>query len=523
MKRTVSKFFAGLGLLASLIGAELLAQDSLITSVLSGGGIVKDSTFIAVFGQPSPISPMGPQLSGKDGLYGGFIYAADDAATYPSTLNLNKTVDFPSRDKAKDYLPTDYRIVGLPGASNQSVTAFLSGEQGKDWQVYRDNGAPGAPENYLEKYDDGSVKFRFSTGLAFWILKKGALSINTTVPTAPLNASAAILIPLQPGWNLITNPFIFSVAWSSIQSANQNFTEPICSYNGSFSPPSDFFEPYVGYYFFKPANLNTLTIPYSVYSASPVASPASDAGDWRVNIALSCGEFHEQSASFGVSREANKGLDRFDFRKPRAIAATPSVSFHRPAWDEHYSTFASDVRPEIEKAESWEFEVRAVKQQAAQLVFSGIERIPEQFEVFLVNQGSGNIVNLREDSLYAFTPAADLLKFKVVVGKKEAVQEELNSVLPTEFALGKNYPNPFNPSTTIPIAIPVHSEVELKVYNILGEEVITLHDGALQAGRYWFDWDGKNQAGSQVASGVYVYRLSTSRGVHLTAKMILMK
>jgi hypothetical protein len=521
MKRTSSRFFAGLGFLVSVINAEVLAQDSLITSVLSSGGsIVQDGSLIAVLGQPSPISPMGPQISGNDGLYGGFIYAADDAATYPSTLNLNTTVGFPSRDKAKDYLPTDYRLVGLPGAGNQSVTAFLSGEQGKDWQVYWDNGAAA---NYFVAYD-GTDAFRFSTGRAFWILKKGALSINTTAPTAPLNASAAILITLQPGWNLITNPFTSSVAWSSIllQPANQSFTDSLWTYNGSFSRSSRF-DPYFGYYFFNSTNLNTLTIPYSVYSASPAASPASDAGDWRVNIALSCGEFHEQSASFGISREASVGLDRFDARRPRAIAATPVVFFHRPAWDEHYSTFASDVRPEIEKAESWEFEVRAVKQQAAQLVFSGIERIPAPFEVFLVNQGNGSHVNLREDSLYAFTSAADILKFKVVVGKKEAVQEELNSTLPKEFVLGRNYPNPFNPSTTIPLAIPVHSEVKLKVYNILGEEVITLHDGALQAGRYWFDWDGRNQAGSHVASGVYVYRLSTSRGVHLTAKMILMK
>jgi len=520
MKRTSSKFFAGLGLLASLISPAVFAQDSLITSVLSsGGGIVQDGSLIAVLGQPSPISPTGPQLSGNDGLYSGFINAADEGATYPATLILNTTVGFPSREKAKDYLPTDYRLVGLPGAGNQSVTAFLSGVQGKDWQVYWDNGAA---ENYFVAFD-GSAIFRFSTGRAFWILKKGALSINTTAPTAPLNASATILIPLRrQTWNLITNPFIFPVAWLSIRSANGNFTEPIWTYNGSFSQ-SISFDPFVGYYFFNSANLDTLKIPYSVYFSLVVNSQAIEDKGWRINIALSCGEFHEQSASFGISREASAGLDRFDFRKPRAIAATPAVSFHRPAWDEHYSIFASDVRPEIEKAESWEFEVRAVKQQLAQLVFSGIERIPAPFEVFLVNRGNGSITNLREDSLYAFTPAADLLKFKVVVGKKEAVQEELNSALPKEFVLGKNYPNPFNPSTTIPIAIPVQSEVKLNVYNILGEEVKTLHDGALEAGRYWFDWDGKNQAGSQVASGVYIYRLSTSRGVHLTAKMILMK
>jgi len=133
-------------------------------------------------------------------------------------------------------------------------------------------------------------------------------------------------------------------------------------------------------------------------------------------------------------------------------------------------------------------------------------------------------VNLREDSLYHFNPAAELSKFNVVVGKKEAVQEKLSSLtLPKEFALGPNYPNPFNPTTTIPIAIPAAAEVKLKIYNLLGAEVKTIYDGTIEAGRYWFNWDGRNEAGSQVTTGVYLYRLSTSTGATLLGKMILLR
>jgi hypothetical protein len=241
-------------------------------------------------------------------------------------------------------------------------------------------------------------------------------------------------------------------------------------------------------------------------------------------VALSAGEFSDRSASFGIAHDAETGLDPLDERKPRALAATPTVEFKRPQWDANYSTFATDIRPEFEYAESWEFDVRATQREASQLAFSGISKIPSQFEVYLIDEGRARTVDLREDSLYRFTPAAELSKFSVVVGKKEAVQEKLSSVaLPKAFALGPNYPNPFNPSTNIPVAVPVASEIKLKIYNLLGAEVKTIYDGTIEAGRYWFNWDGRNEAGSTVATGVYFYRLATSTGVTLLGKMILIR
>ncbi len=80
------------------------------------------------------------------------------------------------------------------------------------------------------------------------------------------------------------------------------------------------------------------------------------------------------------------------------------------------------------------------------------------------------------------------MKFKVLVGREEKLQEQLNSLaLPKEFALGPNYPNPFNPSTTIFFAVPITSDVKLRIYNVLGAEVKTIYDGTIEPGRYWFN------------------------------------
>jgi len=89
--------------------------------------------------------------------------------------------------------------------------------------------------------------------------------------------------------------------------------------------------------------------------------------------------------------------------------------------------------------------------------------------------------------------------------------------VPQVFALKQNYPNPFNPTTTISFDIPRRTRVNLAVYNLLGQQIAALVDEEREAGRYRIEWN----AGS-VASGVYLYRLSTNSSV-LTRKMLLLR
>ena len=96
------------------------------------------------------------------------------------------------------------------------------------------------------------------------------------------------------------------------------------------------------------------------------------------------------------------------------------------------------------------------------------------------------------------------------------------SGLPTEFALSQNYPNPFNPTTTINFDLPTKTDVQIKVFNVLGQVVNTLVDESLEAGSYKVDWDGTNQAGAHAASGVYFYKIVAGDFVE-TKKMMMLK
>ncbi|PKK84718.1 MAG: hypothetical protein CVT49_02520 [candidate division Zixibacteria bacterium HGW-Zixibacteria-1] len=97
-----------------------------------------------------------------------------------------------------------------------------------------------------------------------------------------------------------------------------------------------------------------------------------------------------------------------------------------------------------------------------------------------------------------------------------------NRILPRDFTLHQNYPNPFNPVTGIRFDIDRATQVELSVFNTLGQKVITLFDDHAAAGSYEVVWDGTNRTGQEVASGLYFYKLTTAESSE-TRKMLLVK
>ncbi len=85
-----------------------------------------------------------------------------------------------------------------------------------------------------------------------------------------------------------------------------------------------------------------------------------------------------------------------------------------------------------------------------------------------------------------------------------AVLEEYAEGLPQSFALEQNHPNPFNSETVIRFALPEASLVELAVYNLTGQKVATLVRGERPAGMFAVRWDGRDEAGGELASGIYL-------------------
>jgi hypothetical protein len=112
-------------------------------------------------------------------------------------------------------------------------------------------------------------------------------------------------------------------------------------------------------------------------------------------------------------------------------------------------------------------------------------------------------------------------------GKTEASLKGVADAIPSSFELEQNYPNPFNPQTTIQYAIPAHShpggvQVTLRIYNLQGQVVRTLVDEQKSPGHYHVVWDGKNDAGMRISSGVYLYTI-TAGDFKATKRMTILK
>jgi hypothetical protein len=108
------------------------------------------------------------------------------------------------------------------------------------------------------------------------------------------------------------------------------------------------------------------------------------------------------------------------------------------------------------------------------------------------------------------------------VGDILSTSVENINLSPTKFALSQNYPNPFNPETRIQFGLPERGYVRLNVYNMLGQVVAVLVNGELTAGTKEVVWNGMDQNGRNVTSGVYFYKLETPQGA-VTKKMTLVK
>ena len=152
--------------------------------------------------------------------------------------------------------------------------------------------------------------------------------------------------------------------------------------------------------------------------------------------------------------------------------------------------------------------------------------IPEELIIALVDIQTREvlydfIINGLEINKESPTP----YDIKLVAGDQEyvnmTVQEILNNIQ-IEFSLGQNYPNPFNPITKINYTLPKHAKVNVSIYNVLGQKVVTLLDKKQEYGYHTLTWNGTNSFGKQMATGVYFAKMSAGKFTQ-TKKMLLLK
>ncbi|MGB2868551.1 MAG: carbohydrate binding domain-containing protein [Bacteroidota bacterium] len=151
-----------------------------------------------------------------------------------------------------------------------------------------------------------------------------------------------------------------------------------------------------------------------------------------------------------------------------------------------------------------------------------------QYQVILTVPNGASAVSVRARSWHLWYGTSYWDDFAlqqitaVGTGVEESGPHTVAGGVPTEYILSQNFPNPFNPSTMIQYSIPQAGNVRLEVFNILGQQVAMLVNEAQSAGKWTVRWNGVDNTGAKVATGLYLYRLTTPSTV-LSRKMLLLK
>jgi hypothetical protein len=250
---------------------------------------------------------------------------------------------------------------------------------------------------------------------------------------------------------------------------------------------------------------------------------------WELNLSAYGEIYGDRHNTIG---RLSGSLEQYDFRdnpEPPYLGGYVSLVMPRDDWSDNISHFSSDIRSLNEENGVWDVELRVKEETGTvslSLVMEGI--FPVEQDIVLLDMLTREIHNLSETSSLAFHQSWDKLPvypFKIIAGTPEYViakTEEILSLLPDNFALHQNYPNPFNPTTTIKFDIPEPTYISLKIYNLMGQEVRSLNNKWLPTGSHRLIWNGKDQQGIPVSTGVYIYRLQSQK-FQQTRKMLLLK
>jgi phosphodiesterase/alkaline phosphatase D-like protein len=421
-----------------------------------------------------------------------------------------------------------WRLISVPATLVQnSVTGTIGDELGMStdstWRLYEHESSIDPPWRQATNFNPGE---------SYWLQQR--VSSNVIFQTGAgrsVNTEMEYQLELQPGWNLVGNPFPFRVPVSLNQA---EFYGPF-TYDGSgWTNLQTQLSPWGGYIVW-----NHTASPLSVtLSAEPGGGVAKELlakanteppAGWLMQFKAVGRTYHDVMNSIGRLDGASEHLDSYDKPEPPYIDGFVSLAMERPDWGANLPRFTSDVRSYEENDGVWDLELYVKGERGLINLTHELQGdLPPGNKIVLLDVLTHKVYDLLAgDEPVVFRQYREDYPYhlKVIAGSALYVDnttEEILAQLPTEFALAQNYPNPFNPNTRLIYSLIRPAKVALRVYNLLGQEVITLVDDWHDLGHYEVMWDGRDRFGNQVASGIY-FAAYMAEGKIRTRKMVMMK
>ncbi|MBN2088743.1 choice-of-anchor D domain-containing protein, partial [candidate division KSB1 bacterium] len=450
-------------------------------------------------------------------------------------------------EKSPNQVPSDiYQMFSVPyDLGNKTVAAVLGDDLGIydpfNWRVLRWRSTSNTSGRYLEYEEPGwsDSEENFNRGNAFWTIAFDPPKFYDADSGYSAENASPYQIKLQPGWNQIGCPFPFPVSWDSV--TNRAYVSPLYFYNHEqrgYEIDHKTLVPWQGY-FVNNSLAYQLTIEIPAREAVTALQKVSFSEQFALeneksqlifNLAAKCGAYHDRDNLAAVTENAANGWDTADAHEAPPIGNYISVWFDNTSWKEKPGAYTIDVRKSGQRGYVWNIICEASItgfEEKIEFNFENV-RCPEtEQELFLFDLVDEVAINLKEKTYYAFKLNSEKTvkrSFKLVMGDEAFIRENGDGIPLEEltFDLSPNYPNPFNPMTSIQFSVPKKTRTHLAVYNILGQEVIVLVDEVLKPARHHVIWNGKDAQGLPVSSGIYLLKLKSDEQVK-THKMTLIK
>jgi hypothetical protein len=364
--------------------------------------------------------------------------------------------------------------------------------------------------------------FGLTPGRSFFMISSKEMSFDVGSGST-VTTDSGFVMTVGPGWNMIGDPFNFEIKWddcalSSGALSTLYYYRPEDGYHMDYPT----LEPWKGYWIYNvdtlAADLIVLPRKKSGAKASPkggrILAPLAE-GEWLFKISAEADQAKDPENYAGVRHSASDGWDVWDRSEPPSLGdESVQLSFDNSGWKNQAGEYAADIRSADKNGHAWSFFVETrLEEKDASLAWTLVSPLPEGWEAYLFDLTEGNSINALKQQVKTYKTeraVPNVRRFKWVVGTKEYIQSQSEgiSLEPAEFHLYQNYPNPFNPQTTVFYSLPKSGETEILIFNTLGQKVRTLVKSVEKAGRHEVIWDGKDERGLTVPSGVYLVRLS---------------
>ena len=400
--------------------------------------------------------------------------------------------------------------LGSPGVST-TLTDDLGEYDDTKWRILEWDGSDFVDVNFFD-FILGKSYFMLVSSQNEVVGDNGTL--DTGAGTTPqVDSYSPFGMNISPGWYQLGNPYDFNISWSEILSWNgiTNEIDPdLWVFNGTYNS-TDILPRFGGGFIFvnsdvyiefpatyNPANGRTVDIKPLELVKNPI-----DGSHWEVMINAARGGKVFPYGGIGMHPEALQEKDAFD------KALLPSLGNDIRLRFNHKESLAKYFMKDMVSSSAnhtWEFTVSSdIKGDETILSWDNSYFGNSSKSLMLMDLTDGRLIDMSEINSYSYAGNMDR-NFKVFYGDESFIQQ---NALPGQL-ISRVYPNLFSDNTHIEIALPDSEsdyQVSVQVVNTLGQEVIVLANGRMNAGFHTLDWNGTDMNGYKLPSGVYMFNV----------------